>query len=92
MGAKNSKSETVFHTDNNDPLDWSILGFLTPVWKLEDGGEVRIEQEKINYKPGRFILFKSHLLHNGGYIKNNNLNYWRISLNIILCEKTSKKI
>jgi hypothetical protein len=92
LGAKNSKSETVFHTDNNDPLDWSILGFLTPVWKLEDGGEVRIEQEKIDYKPGRFILFKSHLLHNGGYIKNNNLDYWRISLNIVLCEKTSKKI
>jgi hypothetical protein len=88
LGAKNSKSETAFHQDTTESSWWTILGFLTPVWKLEDGGELKIEGETIDYKPGRFIIFKSNLLHNGGYVRSTNLNYWRLSLNIILSNKS----
>ena len=87
LGAKNSKSETAFHCDIPEASWWTILGFLTPVWKLEDGGEFKIEGETIDYKPGRFIIFRSNLLHDGGYVRSNNLDYWRISLNIMLSDK-----
>ena len=70
--------------DDKDNNYWTILGFLNPVWNSEDGGHFFIEKEKIDYLPGRFIVFPSNLVHNGGYINNENLNYWRISLNIIL--------
>jgi hypothetical protein len=82
--AKNDKSETLFHSDTKDNESWTVLGFLTPVWKSEYGGEVNIEGEKLDYIPGRFIIFKSNILHNGGYVNKNNLDYWRITLNIIL--------
>tara|TARA_R100000654_G_scaffold63779_1_gene91111 strand:+ start:19 stop:561 length:543 start_codon:yes stop_codon:yes gene_type:complete len=84
LGAKNNKSETLFHSDMKDSQSWTILGFLTPVWKAEYGGQINIEGEEIEYRPGRFIVFKSNILHNGGFVNSNNLDYWRISLNIIL--------
>ena len=84
LGAKNDKSQTLFHEDSDDSLSWTILGFLTPVWKSEDGGQIIVEGEEIEYVPGRFIIFKSNTLHNGGFVKDNNLDYWRISLNVIL--------
>tara|TARA_B100000519_G_C14196678_1_gene415816 strand:- start:646 stop:1188 length:543 start_codon:yes stop_codon:yes gene_type:complete len=84
LGAKNDKSQTLFHEDMNDTQSWTILGFLTPVWKSEYGGQINIEGDEIEYIPGRFVVFKSNVLHNGGYVNTNNLDYWRISLNIIL--------
>ena len=84
LGAKNDKSETLFHSDLEDSASWTILGFLTPVWKAEYGGQINIEGEEIEYIPSRFIVFKSNILHNGGFVNNNNLDYWRIRLNIIL--------
>jgi hypothetical protein len=84
LGAKNDKTETLFHSDVEDSGSWTILGFLTPVWKAEYGGQINIEGEELEYIPGRFIVFKSNILHNGGFVANNNLDYWRISLNIIL--------
>ena len=67
-----------------DSRAWTILGFLTPVWKAEYGGNINLQGEEIEYIPGRFIVFKSNILHNGGFVGGNNLDYWRISLNIIL--------
>ena len=87
LTAKNNTSETSFHRDSPDD-SWTILGFITPVWKLEDGGEFKLEGEIIPYIPGRFIIFRSNLVHNGGFVKTNNLDYWRLSLNIILNIKT----
>jgi hypothetical protein len=84
VGAKNDKSETLFHSDMQDNESWTILGFLTPVWKSEYGGQINIEGEKLDYFPSRFVIFKSNILHNGGYVNKNNLDYWRISINIIL--------
>jgi len=87
LGAKSSQSETKFHSDSKNKDAWSILGFLNPVWNVKDGGEFYVEEEKIDYKSARFVVFKSHLSHNGGFIKNDQLNYWRISLNVILQEE-----
>jgi len=84
VGAKSSQSKTSIHFDSYKKDRWTILGFLNPVWNNEDGGEFYIEKHKINYLPGRIIIFPSNLEHDGGYIRNENLNYWRISLNIIL--------
>jgi hypothetical protein len=84
LGAKNSHSDTEFHKDCEEEDAWTILGFLNPIWNSQDGGELYIDDAKIDYKPGRFVVFKSNLSHNGGYVTNEKLNYWRITLNIIV--------
>lgn len=84
VGAKSSFSKTEFHTDLDDMRAWTILGFLNPVWNAGDGGEFFLEDHKIEYRSGRFIVFPSGTLHDGGYVKNEKLNYWRVAVNIIL--------
>lgn len=81
---QSSLSKTEFHTDMDSDQFWTILGFLNPVWNAKDGGEFYLEDHKIDYKPGRFILFKSNTLHDGGFVVNESLNYWRITVSIIL--------
>ena len=77
-------SKTEFHVDSDDETAWTILGFLNPVWNAKDGGEFFLENHKVEYKTGRFIVFPSRTLHDGGYVKNEKLNYWRVAVNIIL--------
>jgi len=84
VGAKSSLSKTEFHIDSEDDGAWTILGFLNPVWNAKDGGEFFLEDHKVEYKTGRFVLFPSRTLHDGGYVKNEKLNYWRVAVNIIL--------
>jgi hypothetical protein len=84
VGAKSSFSKTEFHVDSNEENVWTILGFLNPVWNARDGGEFFLEDHKVEYKAGRFVVFPSNTLHDGGYVKNEKLNYWRVAANIIL--------
>jgi hypothetical protein len=84
VGAKSSLSKTEFHTDSKDENAWTILGFLNPVWNTKDGGEFFLEDHKVEYKAGRFVVFPSCTLHDGGYVRNEKLNYWRVAANIIL--------
>jgi hypothetical protein len=84
VGAKSSFSKTEFHVDSSEENAWTILGFLNPVWNAKDGGEFFLEDYKVEYKAGRFIVFRSNTLHDGGYVKNETLNYWRVAVNIIL--------
>lgn len=84
IGAKSSFSKTEFHIDSDDKSYWTILGFLNPVWNAKDGGEFYLADEKIEYKAGRFIVFPSSVKHDGGYVTNETLSYWRIAVNIIL--------
>jgi hypothetical protein len=84
VGAKSSLSKTEFHIDSEDETAWTILGFLNPVWNARDGGEFFLEKHKVEYKAGRFVVFPSRTLHDGGYVKNEKLNYWRVAVNIIL--------
>jgi hypothetical protein len=89
VGAKSSFSKTEFHTDSDDTSHWTILGFLNPVWNAKDGGEFYLKDEKIEYKAGRFVVFPSSYKHDGGYVVNESLSYWRIAVNIILHQSTT---
>src|SRR5262245_60305620 len=84
VGAKSSFSKTEFHVDSNEKSAWTILGFLNPIWNARDGGEFYLEDHKVEYKSGRFVVFPSSTLHDGGYVRNEKLNYWRVVVNIIL--------
>jgi len=85
VGAKNTTSNTDFHVDVSDPFTYTIVGFATPEWSSEWGGELNIEGELIDFKPGRFIIFKSDLRHDGSKIKKE-INHWKLSLNFVLKE------
>ena len=86
VGAKSSFSKTKIHTDSELKTDWTILGFLNPVWNAEDGGEFFLDNEKITYTGGRFVVFPSCVKHDGGYVINEKLSYWRIAVNIVLSQ------
>jgi hypothetical protein len=66
--------------DSTDEIVWTILGFLNPVWNARDGGEFFFEDYKIECKSGRFVVFPSRTQHDGGYVKNEQLNYWRVAV------------
>jgi len=83
LGAKNKNSITQFHVDNQKENTLSVVGFLTPIWENDWGGELIVEEEKINYKPGRFVIFNSDKIHNGISPKED-LHWWRISVNYTL--------
>jgi hypothetical protein len=89
VGAKSSFSKTEFHIDSDNKSYWTILGFLNPVWNAKDGGEFYLADEKIEYKAGRFVVFPSSVKHDGGYVINETLSYWRIAVNIILRPSTA---
>jgi len=83
LGAKNDLSYIEFHCDTQEPNTYTIVGFLTPVWAQNWGGELTIESEKINFEPGKFLIFKSNLRHNG-VGPNKKIPYWRISINYVV--------
>jgi hypothetical protein len=83
IGAKNTTSNTDFHTDVYEPFTYTIVGFATPEWSPEWGGELNIEGDVIDFKPGRFVIFKSEHRHNGSKIKKE-INHWKLSLNFVL--------
>jgi hypothetical protein len=84
VGAKSSLSKTEFHVDAKEEGVWTILGFLNPVWNAADGGDFFLENHQIPYIAGRFVVFPSNTRHDGGYVRNEKLNYWRLAVNIIL--------
>jgi len=84
VGAKSSLSRTERHTDSKNPELWTILCFMNPVWNVQDGGEFKLEDEIIEYQTGRCIVFPSCKEHDGGFVRNEALNYWRVAVNIIL--------
>ena len=81
LNAQNEHHYTEFHPDTN--LDaFSIVGFLTPQWAEEWGGELNIEGKIIKYNPGDFILFDSNQLHKSEQIKK--IPYWRTSVSYVV--------
>jgi 2OG-Fe(II) oxygenase superfamily len=84
VGAKSSFSKSEFHVDAKEEKVWTILGFLNPIWNAADGGEFFLDDHKIEYLAGRFVVFPSNIRHDGGYVKNEKLNYWRVAVNVIL--------
>ena len=84
LNAQNENHYTEFHIDksSHDKGSYSIIGFLTPQWAEEWGGELNIEGEVIKYKPGDFVLFDSDRLHRSQEIKK--IPYWRISISYVI--------
>ena len=84
LNAQNENHYTEFHIDkaSHETGSYSIIGFLTPQWAEEWGGELNIEGEVIKYKPGDFVLFDSDRLHRSQEIKK--IPYWRISISYVI--------
>jgi len=82
LNAQNNNHYTEFHVDNKDSNTFSIVGFLTPQWAENWGGELNIEGEVIKYKPGSFVLFDSNQFHRSQEIKQ--IPYWRMSVSYVI--------
>ena len=81
LNAQNENHYTTFHVDNTLQT-YSIVGFLTPQWAEEWGGELNIEGETIKYKPGNFVLFDSNKFHKSEEIKK--IPYWRVTVSYVI--------
>ena len=53
------------------------------LWSTDWGGGLQIEENQVDFKPGRFVIFKSNDIHNG-VGPNKKIPYWRISINYIV--------
>jgi len=82
LNAQNDNHYTEFHTDDRKEPCYSIVGFLTPQWAEEWGGELNVEGEIIKYSPGDFILFDSTQVHTSQPVKK--IPYWRTSINYVI--------
>ena len=78
FNAQRKSDNFKFHTDG-DGDQWSIVGFLTPAWDESWGGELRVQENLVKYKPGDFVAFKSNLLHDAMPIKVDT-PFWRITV------------
>jgi len=78
-----SQDVNKFHFHEHRDFRYVIVGFLTPEWDESWGGELGIEEKKIKFKPGNFVLFSGHNLHDAMPVKIN-LPFWRISVGIFL--------
>jgi len=84
LNAQNTNYYTEFHKDTDDNT-YSIVGFLTPQWAEEWGGELNVEGEIIKYKPGDFILFNSNKLHKSQQMSHTKqIPYWRTSISYVI--------
>tara|TARA_R100000231_G_scaffold105825_1_gene78413 strand:- start:2842 stop:3369 length:528 start_codon:yes stop_codon:yes gene_type:complete len=81
LNAQNENHYTEFHCDV-DTSHHSIVGFLTPQWAEDWGGELNIEGQIFKYSPGDFVLFDSNKLHRSHEIKK--IPYWRITVSYML--------
>ena len=72
-----------FHFHDHRQYKYSLVGFLTPEWEKEWGGELQVEDTTIQFKPGSFVLFSGSDLHDAMPVKIN-LPFWRISVGIFL--------
>ena len=85
--ALNAQNENHYSGEFHQDLayeGYSIVGFLTPQWAEDWGGELNIEGEVIKYSPGDFILFNSNQLHKSQEIKK--IPYWRITVAYAIAE------
>ena len=81
LNAANDNHYVEFHRDEDKNL-YSIVGFFTPQWAEDWGGELNIEGVVHKYNPGDFILFDSTMLHKSQPIKK--IPYWRTSVSYMI--------
>ena len=61
LNAQKKSNYNKYHIDN--PYTYSVIGFLTPFWDKNWGGELQIESKTIDFSPGDFLVFKSNKIH-----------------------------
>lgn len=83
VGAKSSMTKSSFHINSRSKEDWTVPGFLNPIWDAADGGVSYLSDHKIENRSGRYIVFPSSVKQGGGCVSNEKLSYWRIAVNMI---------
>jgi len=81
LNAANNDYYTEFHGDGKNT--YSLVGFFTPQWSENWGGDLNVEGQIIKYNAGDFVLFNSEQQHKSEEIKKL-LPYWRISINYVI--------
>ncbi len=81
LNAQQKSDKFQFH-DHRD-CRHTIVGFLTPEWDESWGGSLQVQDKKINFTPGNFVLFSGNDLHDAMPVKVN-LPFWRISVGIFI--------
>ena len=87
LNAQNDNSQTLGHSDDKDPTFYSVVGFLTPVWGKDWGGELNIEGVDIPNEPGTFVVFPSTRFHKCQSDNIKKTPYWRISISYKFSER-----
>ena len=82
LGAKYKDNVGKNHRDTDHIDDTTILFFNNPDWEKEWGGGIIIENELIDYVPGRAIIFPSVFYHHVENIQSNQTPI-RIATNFI---------
>ena len=72
------------HTDAEDSKYTSIVLFLTPIWLPNWEGGFYVDGEKFDFKPGNAVIFDSKQFHKGDQPKKTDVNWLRLTCNIIL--------
>lgn len=83
------------HKDSESPSDWTALIFLNDYWDINWGGETVIVENNEVVKaftptPGKYILFKSNLLH-GARPVSREASYPRFGI-AFQCKDVNKKL
>lgn len=71
LGAKYKGNVGSNHRDTDHIDDTTILFFNNPFWEKDWGGGIVIENELIDYVPGRAIIFPSVFFHHVEQIKSD---------------------
>ena len=77
LNAANDNTYTEFHADYNSDY-YTIVGFLTPQWAEQWGGELNVMGNIYKYSPGDFVMLDSSYPHKSQEVKK--IPYWRISV------------
>jgi hypothetical protein len=83
VNLQHSGCNGTIHTDaskNTKEGKYSLMLFTNADWEKEWGGEFEINNEKIDYVPGRLILFDGSIPHRGLGPNMNNPYIYRTSL------------
>lgn len=54
------------------------------MWTSSNGGGLRIEEEIVDYVPGRAVVFPSLMQHKPEDIMDREFPFWRLAVNVLL--------
>lgn len=80
----NKENKKILHSDYQRENYQSILGFLNKTLNTNDGDHIFLEDTKINFFLGRYVISSLSIDNYDGEFNNKNLYSWRKYLNINL--------